>query len=341
MGGGGRGSVSGHTVTVFGASGFLGRYLVNELGKQGCQVVIPYRGSSEDIRHLKVMGDLGQVVNLRVDVRDEQSIRECVRHSDTVYNLIGREWETRNFSFEQVHVDAARLIAKVSKQEGVDRLVHVSALNADPSPEQQSSIYRTKGLGELAVKEEFPEAVIVRPALMYGWEDRLFQYFGNTVTHQIKRWLTLGYIPLVDNGIQTRYPVYVGDVARALEALLHVDKPESLYELVGPNQYTYHQLIEMFCDYARRPFFPVALPYKPMRTLVGITQRNPLAQLTVAKLDMLAQSDHLDANAAGFRQLDIDPEPLGRLIIRFVRHFRHGSDIEEPASLDEVRHSSH
>lgn len=91
---GGRSSVSGHTVTVFGATGFLGRYLVSKLAKDGTQVIVPYR-DEDSKRHLKVAGDLGQVVPLEWDARNPDQIHEAVRHSDTVYNLVGRDWETR------------------------------------------------------------------------------------------------------------------------------------------------------------------------------------------------------------------------------------------------------
>lgn len=125
---GGRSSVAGQTVTVFGATGFLGRYVVNELARQGVQVVVPFRGDQDSARHLKVCGDLGQVVPLKFDMRDDQSIEEAIRHSDVVYNLVGRSWETMHFNFEQVHVDFPRKLAQKCKEHGIGRFVHVSAL---------------------------------------------------------------------------------------------------------------------------------------------------------------------------------------------------------------------
>ena len=330
-------AVSGHTVTVFGASGFLGRYLVNELGKSGSQVVVPYRGSPEDIRHLKVMGDLGQIVPLRVDVRDKESVMECLRHSDTVFNLIGRDYETRNFSFEAVHVDAARMIAKCAREAGVGRLIHVSALNTPQAEKFNSEILKSKAKGEQAVLDDFPGAVIVRPAQLFGWEDRLLQYFGRTQTHQVKRWATLGYIPMLDGGKRELQPAYVGDVARALHAIMQADAPERLYEFVGPDRFTHYQLVEMFCDYARRPFFPISLPYSVYRKLVSFTQKSPLARLTVHDIDRWQVNDQKLPETAGFDRLDIEPETMERLMIRFVRHFRPHGHVEEPGSLDELK----
>ena len=129
LGTGGRSSVSGSIASVFGCTGFLGRYLVNNLGRSGTQTVIPYRGCDDDKRHLKIMGDLGQIVSMKFDPLSADSMRECLRSSNVVYNLMGRMYPTKNYSLEKVHVDMAREIAKLCKETGA-RLVHVSALNA-------------------------------------------------------------------------------------------------------------------------------------------------------------------------------------------------------------------
>ncbi|KAH0521173.1 NADH dehydrogenase [ubiquinone] 1 alpha subcomplex subunit 9, mitochondrial [Microtus ochrogaster] len=128
---GGRSSVSGVVATVFGATGFLGRYVVNALGRMGSQVIIPYRCDIYDTMHLRPMGDLGQLIFLEWDARDKDSIRRAVQHSNVVINLIGRDWETRNFDFEDVFVKIPQTIAQVSKEAGVERFIHVSHLNAN------------------------------------------------------------------------------------------------------------------------------------------------------------------------------------------------------------------
>lgn len=176
--GGGRSSVSGHVATVFGCTGFLGRYLVNRLGRKGTQVVVPYRDEDRK-RHLRVASDLGQIVPTEFDVRREDQILESLRHSDIVYNLVGRWWETKNFSFEDVNVKAAERIAKLANEAGCARLVHVSHLNA--AEDAPSDFLRTKWEGEQRVKEAFPGATIVRPGPMYGHEDRLLNSIASTL----------------------------------------------------------------------------------------------------------------------------------------------------------------
>ena len=138
---GGRSSLGGYTATVFGATGFLGRYIVNRLARQGCLVVVPFR---EDMakRHLKVTGDLGRVNFMEFDLRNTQSIEESVRHSDIVFNLIGRKYPTKNFSYRDVHVEGTERIVEAVAKYDTDRYIHVSSYNADPR--SHSEFFRTK-----------------------------------------------------------------------------------------------------------------------------------------------------------------------------------------------------
>ena len=138
---GGRSSLGGHVVTVFGATGFLGRYIVNRLARQGCTVIVPYRDEMAK-RHLKVTGDLGRVIFMEYDLRNTQSIEESVRHSDLVYNLIGRKYTTKNFNYRDVHVEGTERIAEAVAKYDCDRFIHVSSYNADLN--SPSEFFRTK-----------------------------------------------------------------------------------------------------------------------------------------------------------------------------------------------------
>lgn len=153
---GGRSSFKGQVATVFGATGMMGRILCNRLGKEGTQLIIPFRGDVWDARDLKLTGDLGQVWFLvsellfsirqntqlltifwqETDIRDPETIRKAVQHSDLVINCIGANYETRNFSFNDVHVEGPRLIAKIARECGVQKLIHFSSLNASPDPQK-------------------------------------------------------------------------------------------------------------------------------------------------------------------------------------------------------------
>jgi NADH dehydrogenase (ubiquinone) 1 alpha subcomplex subunit 9 len=132
-GAGGRSSFSGVVATVFGSTGFVGRYIVNRLGRVGSQIVVPLRGDEHDYRHLRLMGDLGQISPMEFHLKDVESVKKAVQHSNVVINLIGRDYETWNFKFNEVHVDGARVIAEACQEAGVQRLIHFSALNAHTS----------------------------------------------------------------------------------------------------------------------------------------------------------------------------------------------------------------
>jgi NADH dehydrogenase (ubiquinone) 1 alpha subcomplex subunit 9 len=138
---GGRSSLGGHVATVFGATGFLGRYIVNRLARQGCTVIVPYRDEMAK-RHLKVTGDLGRVIFTEYDLRNTQSIEESVRHSDLVYNLVGRKYPTKNFSYHDVHVEGTERIAEAVAKYDCDRFIHVSSYNADVN--SPSEFFSTK-----------------------------------------------------------------------------------------------------------------------------------------------------------------------------------------------------
>jgi len=244
---GGRSSFSGTVATVFGASGFMGRYVVNRLGKTGSQVIIPYRGDSYDVRHLKLMGDLGQILFMEYHLEDEESIRRAVKYSNTVINLVGRDFETRNFSFEKVHIDGAHRLAAISKEMGVKKFIHVSAMNCDREHdgyilEGGSNYLKTKGEGEKAVRAAFPEATIIRASDTYGQEDRFLRYYAGLWRHQGR------LMPLPKGGKDIwKMPVYVGDVAQGIANA--VKMPEAVgqtYEAVGPRKYELNELVKWF-----------------------------------------------------------------------------------------------
>ncbi|CAG5106225.1 Similar to Ndufa9: NADH dehydrogenase [ubiquinone] 1 alpha subcomplex subunit 9 [Cotesia congregata] len=208
---GGRSSFNGIVCTVFGSTGFLGRYVCNRLGKIGTQMILPYRGDCYDVLPLKLSGDLGQVLFHPFQLRDEDSIRKCMKYSNVVVNLIGRDWETKNFTYNDVHVEGAQRIARIARECGVERLIHVSALGCceNPTPiliEEGSSILKSKWKGEQAVRQEFPSATIVRPGTVYGQEDRFF----NALASKWRKFFR--GTPIVGKGEKIiKQPLWAGD----------------------------------------------------------------------------------------------------------------------------------
>lgn len=244
---GGRSSFNGIVATVFGATGFVGRYVCNKLGKSGTQMILPYRADFGEAIRLKVTGDLGQVLFQPYHLCDDEAIRKAVAYSNVVINLVGRDWETKNFDFNAVHVDGARRIARICREAGVEKLIHLSALNASEHPtpnilKNGSKFLRSKWDGEQAVRDEFPNAVVLRPADIYGQEDRFLRYYAHIWRRQFRG------MPLWYKGEKTyKQPVFVSDVA---QAIVNIAKDPSIsgevYQAVGPRKYQLAELVDWF-----------------------------------------------------------------------------------------------
>ncbi|EFN68349.1 NADH dehydrogenase [ubiquinone] 1 alpha subcomplex subunit 9, mitochondrial [Camponotus floridanus] len=244
---GGRSSFNGIVCTVFGATGFVGRYVCNRLGKIGTQLILPYKGDMYKCLPLKLCGDLGQVLFHPFHLRDEDSIRKCIKYSNVVINLIGREWETRNFTYHEVHVDGARRLARLCKEANVEHFIHVSALNVDSDKtyvlKDGSRFLHTKLEGEHAVREEFPEATIIRPSNIWGQEDRFLRVYAGIMRHHFRT------IPIWENGEATeKQPVAVYDVAGGITAIAKDPKNTAgkIYQFVGPKRYKFSELLDWF-----------------------------------------------------------------------------------------------
>ncbi|KAG4959388.1 hypothetical protein AAZX31_13G110800 [Glycine max] len=324
---GGRSSVSGIIATVFGATGFLGRYVVQQLAKMGSQVLVPFRGSEDNPRHLKLMGDLGQIVPMKYNPRDESSVKAVMAKANVVINLIGRDYETRNYSFEEVHYHMAEQLAKISKEHGgILRFIQVSCLGASPS--SPSRMLRTKSAAEEMILRELPEATILKPAVMIGTEDRIL----NPWAHFAKKY---GFLPLFGDGSTKIQPVYVIDVAAALTSLLKDDGTSmgKIYELGGPEIFTVHELADVMFDtirewprYVKVPF-PIAKALATPREILLNKVPFPLPVpeiLNLDKIQALTTDTVVSENALTFNDLGIVPHKLKGYPIEFLISYRKG-----------------
>lgn len=243
---GGRSSFNGIVCTVFGSSGALGGNVVSRLGQTGTQIIVPYRGNPHYVKHLKLSGDLGQVLFQPFYLRDEESIYRCVKYSNVVVNCIGKENETPSFTFDDVHVEGARKIARIAREAGVKRFIHVSALNATPNPKPIVTRYgcqflRSKYFGELAVREEFPNAVIFRPADMWGLCDHFLTYYANWYRRSFYRKIALWKM---GKGV-FKMPVWDSDVAEGIvNAIQDKNVDGKVVECIGPKKYELHDIVK-------------------------------------------------------------------------------------------------
>lgn len=327
-GAGGRSSDSGLTVTVFGATGFLGRYLVNCLGRMGSQIIVPHRGDEYYCKHLKVMGDLGQIHLRPYSPKDPESIYNVVKHSNVVVNLIGRDYVTRNFTFHDAHVKVAQMVANAANTAGITNFVHVSALNADPN---SPSLYlKSKFEGEEAVRAICPSAVMVRPANMMGDEDRYLNYFAYLVR-------TTRFTPVLGQSFHAyKRPVYVMDVARAITNIIM--DPQSAgrtYEMTGPQRLNVVELINYVQQVTFRPLYVIRMPLFAYRFVAYMFELNPFfPKLTRDLLIRHHITDVINEDIPGLEDLGITTTPIERVAIKVLRRHRRPDDLYK--TIDDV-----
>lgn len=332
---GGRSSFSGHVVTVFGATGFIGRYVVNRLGKIGSQLVVPYRYEQANTRHLRVMGDLGQIVFTPYHIENEESIYNAVKHSNAVVNLAGRNYQKflSRFSLRDVHVDGAARLARISKEAGVERFVHVSALGANSASSHE--FRSAKGDGEKAVMAEFPSAAILRPANVLGLEDRFLNIFGRQSKLTVR--------PLPSGSMESlKSPVFVTDVAEAV--IRCVDNPATqgkTYELVGPKEYRLGQLLDYIYRMVYRDFIPLNVPM-PLALLAAAGNELNLKRPFMSRSEMLQvfSSDERTPEAEGLEELGITATPLEEYALAVLRRYRNQVYFSIPVDQTEKDASS-
>jgi NADH dehydrogenase len=306
-------------VTIFGGSGFVGRYIARRMAKEGWRVRVAVRRPNEAL-FVKPYGTPGQVEPMACNIRDDASVRAMIRGADAVVNCVGILNGLGKNTFDAVQAEGAGRIARIAADEGVGALVHVSAIGADA--QSDSDYARTKGQGEAAVLEAFPSAVILRPSIIFGTEDQFFNRFAGMAR-------MLPVLPVV--GAETRFqPVYVDDVAQAaVKGVLGQAAPGG-YELGGPEVDTFRGLmLRMLAAIERRravvnvPFFLARLMGFGFDMIQAVTLgliENKL--ITRDQLRNLARDNVVAPNAKGLADLGITPTAMEAVLPDYLWRFR-------------------
>jgi uncharacterized protein YbjT (DUF2867 family) len=306
-------------VTIFGGSGFIGRYIARRMAKEGWRVRVAVRRPNEAI-FVRPYGVVGQVEPILANVRDDDSVRAALHGADAVVNCVGILAEHGKNRFDTVQNEGAARIARLAAEEGVGIFVHVSAIGADA--DSDSRYAATKGLGEAAVLEHFPRAVILRPSIVFGPEDEFFNRFA-----QMTR---LGpVLPVV--GADTRFqPVYVDDVARAAVKGVLGEAQPGVYELGGPEVSSFRELMQMMLRMIRRRRLIVNMPFwlaGLMGTAFDLLQtvtlglfRNGL--LTRDQVRNLRRDNVVGEGRRGFADLGIEPTGMELVLEDYLWPYR-------------------
>ena len=291
-------------VTAFGGTGFVGRRIMRRLSDAGATVRVASRHPAQD------EGD--NVEQVVADAHDERSVEAAVAGADGVINAMSLYVEHGADTFHSVHVEAAARIARVARQAGVKRFVHVSGIGADalsPSP-----YIRTRGEGEAAVQAAFPGAVVVRPAVMFARDDAF-------LTAILRLLRTLPAYPLFGDGQTRLQPVHVDDVAAAIAQLLRqTQEPSPIYELGGPRIYSYEELLRTIARIAGLRPVLVRMPFAFWDAAAGLAKMLPHPPLTRNQVELMRIDTTASDSRPGFGLLGISPRSLEEELKAMLKH---------------------
>ena len=304
--------------TIYGGSGFVGRYIARRLAKRGWRVRVAVRRPNEAM-HVKPYGVVGQVEPVFCNIRDDDSVRAAMAGSDAVINCVGTFDKGGKNSFQAIQNEGAARIARIAAEEGGAQETHISAIGADPN---SPTLYgQSKGQGEEAVLAAFPNAVILRPSVVFGTEDAFFNRFASMSR--------LGPIlPVV--GAETKFqPVYVDNVAEAAEKAATGEAEPGIYELGGPDVSTFRELMQQMLGVIQRrrlilniPFFVANIMGFAMEILHVITLGLLKPQITVDQVKSLRSDNVVSENAKGLDALGIKPVALEAVLPEYLWRFR-------------------
>jgi len=304
-----------HQIAVMGGSGFIGRYIVKRLAERGEVLTVGGRHAA-DATFLRLKGEVGQVGLVNIAIDDEAVLPAFVAGKDALINCVGILYESGKQKFDVVHHSAPAKLARLAREAGVERLVHISAIGADPrSP---SAYARSKAAGEQAVHDAFPTATILRPSIVFGPEDDFFNRFASLA-------MLSPFVPLIGGG-ETRFqPVYVGDVASAVTRVL--DDPTTAgrtYELGGPQIYTFRALLELMLAEIKRHRHFIDLPFGLATLQARLLSLLPKPPLTPDQVEMLRRDNIVTSGALDLGTLGIEPTAVEGILPTYLDRFRRG-----------------
>jgi NADH dehydrogenase len=308
-----RGLLERKVATVFGGSGFIGRYVVQRLAAQDYVVRVATRDTA-GANFLQTQGRVGQIVPLAASVTDEAAVARAVDGAQVVVNLVGILFERRSGDFFRIQGEAPGRVARAAASAGAQAMIHLSAIGADS--ESPSLYARSKAAGEEAVRLAFPAATILRPSVVFGPEDGFFNRFAGMAA--------LPFMPVVSG--DTRFqPVYVGDVADAVAAA--IARPEArgrTFELGGPRVMTMREVLRYVLEVTRRRRPLIDMPMGLMNVQAGLLGRLPNPPITRDQLLLLGRDNVVGQGAPGLAALGVKPHAVETVVPGYLVRFRPG-----------------
>ena len=302
-------------IAIFGAGGFLGKHLMRELTKLDYRVKVATRNPYLK-GYLKPLGNPGQIELFKTNIFDLENVKEFLSSSDLVINLVGILYETRKQKFNHVHADFPYMLSNLCNEFSIKNLIHVSALGIK---EKHKSLYmQSKLQGEKNIQDTFKPSVILRPSIVFGPEDKFFNTFASIAQFS-------PVIPLVGGGKTKFAPIYVGDVAKAIVKALELNNSEpKIYELGGPENYSFKELMEILLTEIKKKRFLIPIPFGFAKFQSYFLQMMPNPLLTPDQVELLKHNNIVSGDYPTLKDLGITGTTIKNILPKYIYRFRTG-----------------
>ena len=302
-------------IAIFGAGGFLGKHLMRELTKLDYRVKVATRNPYLK-GYLKPLGSPGQIELFKTNIFDQESVKQVLKNCDLAINLVGILYETRKQKFNQIHSQFPHLLSNLCNELGTKNLIHVSALGVR---ERHTSQYmQSKLQGEKNIQDNFKPSVILRPSVVFGQADKFFEKFASIAQFS-------PFLPLIGGGKTKFAPIYVGDVAKAIVKSLELNNSQTkIYELGGPEDYSFKELMEILLAEIKKKRFLISIPWSFAKFQSYFLQMLPNPLLTPDQVELLKYSNVVSGDYPTLKDLGVSGTPIHSILPKYIYRFRTG-----------------
>ena len=300
-------------IAVFGGGGFLGRHLIRELTKENYRIKVATRNPYLK-GYLRPLGNPGQIELIKTNIFNAEDVKQILKNCDYAINLLGILYETRKQKFEQIHSQFPYLLSNLCNDLGIKKLIHVSALGVK---EKHSSKYmQTKLQGEKNIQNTFKSTVILRPSLIFGPEDKFFNTFAAFARISPA-------IPLIGGGKTKFSPVYCVDVGKAIARALELKNTTSkIYEIAGPENYSFKELMEILLKEIKKKRFLINVPFNIAKFQSYFLEILPKPILTVDQVELLKYDNIISGDHPTLKDLGIEGKTIHSILPQYIYRFR-------------------
>ena len=302
-------------IAIFGAGGFIGKHLIRNLTKLDYRIKIATR-SPYLKGYLKPLGNPGQIELFKTNIFNEEDVKNVLKNCDLVINLVGILYETGKQKFNYIHSRFPHLLSNLCNEQAIKNLVHISALGVK---EKHNSLYMQSKLeGEKNIQDTFKPSVILRPSVVFGPEDKFFNTFASLAQFSPA-------LPLVGGGKTKFAPIYVGDVAKAIVKALELNNTEpKIYELGGPENYSFKELMEILLREIKKKRFLIPIPFGFAKFQSYFLQMLPNPLLTPDQVELLKHHNIVSGDYPTLKDLGITGTPIQSILSKYIYRFREG-----------------